>query len=83
MITLSYERTVIAPDLPRFSGMLPPHASVLYDPASRASLVEAMLTARSRKYTLTTKGAASLEAASGWQKYAQRLQEIYKGLLNY
>lgn len=81
MSALSYERVVIVPDLPRFQGMLPSHASVLYTPANRTALAQALLKAQAHKYALTEKGVLALDAAKGWGKYAQRLSEIYKQLL--
>jgi glycosyltransferase involved in cell wall biosynthesis len=83
MLALSYERLALAPDLPRFRGMLNPQASILYDPSSRASLVHALIVAQSRRYVLTEKGAQALDAMAGWHKYAQRLLEIYKHLPRY
>ncbi|QBD79616.1 glycosyltransferase [Ktedonosporobacter rubrisoli] len=83
MLALSHELSVIVPDLPRFHGMLPPHASILYDATSRKALVQAMLKVQKLKYNLTEKGIAALEAESSWRKYALRLQKIYKQLLKY
>ena len=82
LIAISYGHVVVAPGLPRFNGMLPPHASMHYEPASRASLVEALLKAQTLNYSLNMKEAAALEAESGWEQYAQRLRKIYKQLLS-
>ena len=82
LIALSYGRVVVAPSLPRFNGMLPPHASVLYDPASRQSLVQALLKAQRLNYTMKEKEVTALDAESGWGQYAHRLHKIYQQLLN-
>ena len=82
LIALSYGRVVVAPSLPRFNGMLPPRASVLYDPASRASLLQALLKAQTLHYFLNEQEAASMEAGTGWAHYAHRLRKIYKQLLS-
>lgn len=82
LIALSHERIVIAPNLPRFSGMLPPRASLLYEPSSRASLVQALRKAQALKYYLKPKEAQALEAEPGWRLYANRLLDIYKQLLS-
>ncbi len=82
LIALSYGRVVVAPSLPHFNGMLPPYASMLYDPASRASLVEALLKVQTLNYSLNKKEAARLDAESGWGQYAHRLRKIYKQLLS-
>lgn len=81
VVALSYERVIIAPDLPRFQGQLPAHASVFYDPSSRSSLTQALYDAQSHKYILTPKGLTALDAERGWQQYGQQLVEIYKQLL--
>ncbi len=78
----SYERLVIAADLPRFQDLLPPHACLLYDPASRSALVRVLLAALHHKeYRHSSKEAAALDSGYGWQLYAQRLLESYKTLL--
>jgi glycosyltransferase involved in cell wall biosynthesis len=82
VLALSYERVAIIPDLPRFQGQLPPHASIFYDPAQRSSLAQALYTAQARKYVLTAKGLASLDAERSWQRYGQALITIYKQLLS-
>jgi glycosyltransferase involved in cell wall biosynthesis len=81
MRALSYGRVVVAPNLPRFCGMLPPRASVLYDPASRESLTRALLEARQRSYHLLERDREALDAESGWAQYAGRLVKIYKEVL--
>ncbi len=81
MRALSYGRVVVAPNLPRFCGMLPPRASVLYDPTSRESLSRALLDARQRAYHLLERDKEALDAASGWVQYAGRLVKVYKEVL--
>ncbi len=81
LFALSYERVVVAPDLPRFHGVLPSHSSVLYDAASRSSLVQALVKAQSPKYHLREKDRAALDAETGWQSHAKCLLEIYRRLL--
>ncbi len=82
MLFYSYERLVVAAELPRFQGLLPPHASVLYDPTSHSELVQALLTAQQREYHHTAKEAAALDSTYSWHLYAQRLLESYKILLH-
>ena len=81
MLALSHGLTVIAPDLPRFRGMLPPRASVLYDPARRESLIQACLKAQTLRYTLSDKEKQALEAENGWGQYAHRVLKIYRRVL--
>lgn len=81
MLFYSYERLVIAADLPRFQDLLPPHACLLYEPASRGELVQALLAALQKEYRHTSKEAAALDSGYGWQLYAQYLLESYKTLL--
>ncbi len=81
MLALSYGLVVVAPNLPRFRGMLPPRASVLYDPARQESLVQACMKAQTLRYRMTEKELAALEAESGWGNYAYRLLKIYKRIL--
>ena len=78
MLALSYERIVVAPNLPRFRGMLPPRASILYDPTNRASLVRALSKAQGHTYHLNEQESIALEAESGWREYAQRLLKLYQ-----
>ncbi len=80
ILALSYERVVVAPNLPRFRGMLPPRASILYDPTDQASLVRALSKAQARKYHLNEKEVIALEAESSWREYAQRLLKVYQQL---
>ena len=75
-------RTVVAPDLPRFSGMLPPHASVLYDPGSRRSLQQALHKVQTLCYVMNEKECHALDTVSGWEHYAHRLRKAYVQLLN-
>ena len=79
-LALSFERVVVAPDLPRFRGMLPPRAVILYDPTSRVSLVCTLEKAQKRKYYLNEKDLATLDAERSWDEYAQRLLKIYRKL---
>jgi len=81
MLALSYERVVIAPDLPRFRGLLPADASILYDPFSRASLAQALINAPSRNYHLTEEGMKALDVEESWQQHTERLLAIYRQLL--
>jgi glycosyltransferase involved in cell wall biosynthesis len=83
MLALSYGRVVVAPNLPRFCGMLPPRASVLYDPASRESLTRALLDSRQRIYHLLERDREALDAESGWAQYAGRLVKVYKEVLRH
>jgi hypothetical protein len=80
MLALSYERVVIAPNLPRFRGMLPPRASTLYEAGSRDSLARAMIQAQTLDYHLKEQEAAALGAESGWGQYAHRLLKLYQEL---
>jgi len=81
VLALSYERVAVVPDLPRFRGLLPPYASVFYNPSNRSSLAQALHSAQECKYVLTPKGLATLDAEQSWLRYAQQLVEIYKQLL--
>jgi glycosyltransferase involved in cell wall biosynthesis len=83
MLALSCGRVVIAPNLPRFCGMLPPRASILYDPASRESLTRALLDARQREYHLLERDKEALDAESGWAHYAGRLAKVYREALQH
>ncbi|SRR5579884_1035106 len=81
MLALSYERIIVAPDLPRFQGMLPPAACLFYTPASHASLVQALSKALTHRYTLSSRDADVLEASNGWGQYARRLIKVYQEVL--
>ena len=81
MLALSYGRVVIAPNLPRFCGMLPPRASILYDPTSRESLSRALLDSRQREYHMLERDKEALDAESGWIHYTERLLKVYKEVL--
>ncbi len=81
LLALSFERVVVAPDLPRFQGVLPSSCSILYDAASRWSLVQALVKAQSSRYHLREKDRRALDATTGWQTHAERLLEIYRYLL--
>ncbi|HET9918758.1 MAG TPA: glycosyltransferase [Ktedonobacteraceae bacterium] len=81
MLALSYERIIIAPDLPRFRGMLPPRASLLYNPDNQESLVQALRHASAHSYHLSEKEASALDATTGWSQYAHRLLKIYQQVL--
>ncbi|HLI68684.1 MAG TPA: glycosyltransferase [Ktedonobacteraceae bacterium] len=82
-VALSYERFVIAPDLPRFRGMLPPRVSVPYVPASRESLAEAMVKVQQMTFALQEEEFAALDARQSWSKYAGSLIQIYRELLGH
>lgn len=82
LLALSYGRPVVAPNLARFSGMLPPHASVLYDPASRKSLIQALHKVQALHYVISEKESLALAAESGWRQYAHRLRKVYIQLLS-
>lgn len=82
MLALSYGKCVVSPNLPRFQGMLPPSACSYYDPASRSSLVQALLKVQSLHHIISEKEIKALEAESGWGQYAHRLLKVYKMLLN-
>jgi glycosyltransferase involved in cell wall biosynthesis len=81
LLALSFERVVVAPNLPRFRGMLPPRASVLYDPSSHESLVQSCISAQNLHYRMNEKEASALDAESGWGQYAHRALKIYRQLL--
>ena len=81
MLALSYERIIVAPDLPRFRGMLPPRTSLLYNPANQESFAQALRQARTHAYRLNEKEAAALDATTSWNHYAQRLLKIYRQVL--
>jgi GT2 family glycosyltransferase/glycosyltransferase involved in cell wall biosynthesis len=81
LLGLSYGHLVVAPRLPRFSGMLPPRASIFYEPGSRASLANALTKAQKLFFAISKEESPSLDAASGWQQYAQRLVKLYRQLL--
>lgn len=82
-VALSYERMAIAPDLPRFSGILPSRASVPYIPASRESLAEAMIKVQQMTFTLQGEESAALDAQQSWDGHARRLVQIYRDLLGH
>jgi glycosyltransferase involved in cell wall biosynthesis len=81
MLFYSYERVVVAPDLPRFQDLLPLYASVLFDPTSRSSLIDAMIIARSRSYHHTDQEARMLAYKQSWQRYAYAMIQSYRPLL--
>jgi glycosyltransferase involved in cell wall biosynthesis len=78
MLAYSYGRVVVIPSLPRFRGMLPSRASIIYDPANRLSLIRALFRAQKSSYHLNEKEAAILEAESGWQEYTQYVLKLYQ-----
>ena len=82
-VALSYERMVIAPDLPRFSGILPARASVPYIPGSRESLAEAMVKTQQMTFSLQEEEAEALNAQQSWDEYARQLVQIYRDLLGH
>lgn len=83
MLALSYDRFVIVPDLPRFSGMLPPRASVPYIPASRESLAEAMVKAQQIGFSLSEEERAALDGRQSWDEYTRSVVDIYRELLGH
>ena len=82
-LALSYGLLVIAPELPRFSGMLPPRASVPYVPASRESLAEAMIKTQQMSFALQEEEAAALDAQHSWNEYGWSLLKIYREQLGH
>lgn len=82
-LALSYERLVVAPDLPRFSGLLPPRASVPYIPASRESLAEAMIKTQQMTFSLQENELAALDREQSWNTYAQGVLGVYRKLLGH
>ncbi|HET8852720.1 MAG TPA: glycosyltransferase, partial [Ktedonobacteraceae bacterium] len=80
ILALSYGRVVVAPNLPRFRGMLPPRASILYDPKSRISLVSALSKVQTSTYHLNVQEVVFLEAEGGWREVAQRMLKLYRHL---
>lgn len=82
-LALSYERLVVAPDLPRFSGLLPPRASVPYIPASRESLAEAMIKAQQMVFTLQEAETRMLDLEQSWNDYVRGVLNIYRRLLGH
>jgi len=81
MLALSYERPVIAPDLPRFRGMFFPRASTLYTPGSSASLTQALHVIQTKEFQLRSKDKKMFHAEESWKEYARRVTEVYKQLL--
>jgi glycosyltransferase involved in cell wall biosynthesis len=81
LLALSFGLAVVAPNLPRFRGMLPPRASVLYNPTSRESLLNACLKAQTLQFRVSEKEEHALEAESGWGQYAHRLIKLYRRIL--
>ena len=81
LLALSYGRVAVVPNIPRFRGMLPPRASIYYDPNSRESLTQALLEARRRDYHPTARDKEALEAKSGWGQFAARLVKVYREVL--
>lgn len=81
MLALSYERVVIAPDLPRFHGMLPPHGSILYPTHDRSALMHALRTAPFHHYQHTEQEKLLFDAEHSWAVYARHLIELYQQLM--
>lgn len=81
MLFYSYERIVVAPDLPRFQELLPLYASVLFDPSSQTSLTQALFVARTRSYHHTDQEARMLAYKQSWQGYAHAMIASYHPLL--
>jgi hypothetical protein len=82
LLALSYERIVVVPDLPRFQGVLPPHASIFYDAHQQPDLVQALVKAQSPRCHLREKDLRSLDITPGWQQHGKHLLEIYRILLS-
>ncbi|GCE26983.1 hypothetical protein KDA_24670 [Dictyobacter alpinus] len=82
MLFYSYERVVISPNLPRFHGLIPQHAGILYTPDNHSSLVQAFLLAPKRSFKHTEKEAAVLDYHHSWRNYALILLDSYQSLLN-
>ncbi len=82
LLALSYERIVVVPDLPRFQGVLPPHASIFYDAHKQSDLVQALVKAQSPRCHFREKDLRALDVTPGWQQHGKRLLEIYKILLS-
>lgn len=80
MLALSYERVVIAPDLPRFHAMLPPHGSILYAASDRSAFIQALRTAPSYHYQHSEQEKILFDAEHGWAAYAHCLIELYQQL---
>lgn len=83
IMALSYERLVIAPDLPRFSGILPARASVPYVPASRESLAEALIKAQQIPFFLEKAEIEALDVQHSWNEHARQLVQVYRDLLGH
>jgi glycosyltransferase involved in cell wall biosynthesis len=81
MLALSHERVIVAPDLPRFRGMLLPRAGTLYTPGSHASLAQALCTVQTKTYQLRAKDKKIIDVEASWREYAHRVVEVYKQLL--
>jgi GT2 family glycosyltransferase len=73
----AYGLTVIAPDLPRVRGMLPPHAAFLFDPAKRKSFVRALLAARTHRFQLSAQEAEALHIEQSWKQYVSHIRAIH------
>ncbi|HET8910704.1 MAG TPA: glycosyltransferase [Ktedonobacteraceae bacterium] len=82
LLALSYERSIIAPDLPRFRDLLPAQAALTYNPASRESFIQACIAIQTRAYRFSPQEVPQIEARSGWQNYGQHLMKLYQGLLH-
>lgn len=80
-IALSYNLLIVAPDLPRFRGMLPQRASLPYMPGSRESLAEALVKAQQIHFSLQEEEYLALDAEQGWNEYTHDLLDIYRELL--
>lgn len=82
MLGYSYGLIVIAPDLPRFRGMLPPHAAFLFNPIERESLVGALLAARTHRFQLSAQESEALNIEQSWKQYAGRIRAIHHQFLD-
>lgn len=81
MLFYSYERIVIAPELPRFYGVLPPYARIQYKPSSTSELAQALATAQHSTYQHTTRESLALNSDRGWAHYVNHMMDAYKQLL--
>ncbi|GCE47532.1 GT2 family glycosyltransferase [Thermosporothrix hazakensis] len=77
-LALLHRRQVIVPALPRFQGTLPPQHCIFYLPESRASLIEALLSA-ARNAAQERVGIC--DETYSWQTYSALIQQLYQRYL--
>ncbi len=82
-LALSHDLPVIAPDLPRFSGILPQKASLPYLPGSRESLAEALVKAQHMSFSLEEAENRALDVNQSWEEYTHDLLKMYRELLGH